>query len=187
MRKITSAIIFGLILCQSVKSQINKNNWMFGGNGRISFQNETLNSSKVKGFNIELFPSAGYFFVDKFSGGVRGKLAFDKVEFNGITSKTTIFGIGPFLRYYFLSSENRVNLFAESAYQYLHYSGNSGTSNSANSFTFSAGPVIYFNTSVGIEFTANYELNKNKITATSSKTFFLSIGFQIHLEKEDNQ
>jgi hypothetical protein len=186
---ITNAFFIILISCLGISnanSQITKNNWMIGGNGRLSFQKETLNSSDAKGFNIQLSPSVGYFFVDNFSGGIRAKIDFDKVEFNGAKSKTTHVGIGPFLRYYFLSSGNMVNLFAESAYQYSHYSSNIGSSNSANSFTFSAGPVIYLNTSVGVELSINYELYKNKIAATSTKTLFLGIGFQIHLEKDNN-
>jgi hypothetical protein len=96
-------------------------------------------------------------------------------------------GVGPFFRYYFLDPDNRINVFAESAYQYLHFSSNRGASDNANVFTFSAGPVIYFNTSVGIEFTASYEINKYNDDSIKTNTFFLNIGFQIHLKKENSQ
>jgi len=160
---------------------------MVGGNGRLESQKRTLNYFDAKGFNIDLSPNVGYFFIDKFAGGIRARFASNKVEYSGSVAKSTLVGIGPFLRYYLLPIDNRVNLFAESAYQYLNYSGNSGASNNANIFTFSAGPVIYFNTSVGIEFTVNYELNRNDDANTKANTFFLNIGFQIHLEKENSQ
>jgi hypothetical protein len=188
MKKFILLLLPACISFNIANSQITKNNWLVGGTGRLSFQKETLNSSDVKGFKIDLSPNVGYFFVDKFAGGIRARLAYDKVKFRGGVSKTTQLGIGPFLRYYFLESGKRVNLFAETAYQYLNNSGNGGiTSNSANTFTFSAGPVLYFNTSVGIEFTVNYELYNTKDANTSAKTFFLGIGFQIHLEKDNNQ
>lgn len=186
MKQIVFLKIFILFLAVNSNGQITKKNWIVGGSGRLAFQKQTLNGSEAKGTNISVLPTAGYFFIDKFAGGLKARLAFDRVEFNGGVSKVTQFGVGPFFRYYFLDPDNRINLFAETAYQYLHFSGNNASSNSANVFTFSAGPVIYFNTSVGIEFTANYELYDNKDAGTNAKTFFLSIGFQIHLEKEKN-
>jgi len=187
MKQITFLTIFISALAFSSNGQITKNNWMVGGSGRVAFQKQTLINSEAKGTNINVLPAAGYFFIDKFAGGLKARLALDRVEFNGGVSKATQLGIGPFLRYYFLDPDNRVNLFAETAYQYLHFSGNnSAPSDAANVFTFSVGPVIYFNTSVGIEFTANYELYNNKDAGIDGKTFFLSIGFQIHLEKEKN-
>jgi hypothetical protein len=186
MKKNKLVLISFIILSMTANSQITKNNWLVGGNGRLALQEQTLNSFDVKGLNINLSPNVGYFFIDKLAGGIRTRLAFDKVEFNGGVTKTTQTGIGPFFRYYFLEQLNRVNLFSETAYQYTHNSGNNVTSNSSNTFTFSVGPAIYFNSSVGIELTANYEIFSNKSTNTSAKTFFLALGFQIHLEKEKN-
>lgn len=183
MKRLFPTLFFPFIIFTS-NGQVTKKNWMVGGSGRLESQKETLNSSEVKIFNVALSPSIGYFFIDKFAGGIRFRLAYSKIDFNGGPSKTTVFGIGPFFRYYFLNPYNRVNVFAESAYQYLRYSSNSGTSNNANVFTFSAGPVIYFNTSVGIEFTANYEISENNDAIIKTNTFFLNIGFQIHLERE---
>jgi hypothetical protein len=51
---------------------------------------------------------------------------------------------------------------------------------------FSGGPVIYFNSSVGLEFTGNYRIDRVHDTKTSAKTFFIAIGFQVHLEKDKN-
>src|SRR5690606_16024122 len=88
-----------------------------------------------------------------------------------------------FMRYYFLNSGNRVNLIGETSYEYGYNSSNNGASDNHNIFTISAGPVIYFNSSVGIELTANYELLNGSTGTASAKTVYFNIGFQIHLEK----
>ncbi len=175
------------IISISTKAQLTKGNWMLGGNGRFAFIKQTLNSSDANGINFQLTPSIGYFLSDKLVGGLKAKLAYDKIVYNGgITSITTFTGFGPFLRYYFLDSESRLNIFAESVYQYLHYSGNGTVSTNANAFIISSGSVYYLNTSIGIEFALNYEFYNNKVALSSSKTLFMSLGFQIHLEKEHN-
>ncbi len=172
----------------NVNSQITKGNWLVGGNGHFSSQIEDLNGTEVRGLNIKTSPTIGYFFIDKFAGGLKTNLTYSKIKFNGGVSKSTGVGIGPFLRYYFLDTDKRVNLLAETTYQYIFYkSNNGGSSDKNNVYTISAGPIIYFNSSVGIEFTGNYEIFNSKRTATSAKTFYLSIGFQIHLEKDNNQ
>ncbi len=157
-----------------------------GGSGRFATQKETYNSYVTKELNIQLSPAAGYFFADKFAGGLRGKVIYEKVEFNGGVSNSTQLGIGPFLRYYFLNTENRINVFAESAYQYLFSTGSHGAwHQNTNAISLSAGPVIYLNSNVGIECTINYESSNrtsNNATNMRFESFFVGIGFQIHFE-----
>ncbi|MBY0482188.1 MAG: hypothetical protein K2Q21_12585 [Chitinophagaceae bacterium] len=184
MKKKIILIITVLFAVNYASSQITKGNWMVGGNGSFSSQKETLNLIDAKGIGIHLSPAAGYFFIDKLAGGLRAKYDYNKVEYYGNTSNTSQFGFGPFIRYYFLDPEKIINFFTESAYQFSRNSGSNSTSTNSNAFTFSAGPIIYLNSSVGIEFAGSYELNNNKAIKANTKTFFLSIGFQIHLEKE---
>ena len=181
MQKTLLLIITSFII-NSAKSQITKGNWLVGGAGHLSSQIETINEIKAKGFSYSISPNVGYFFVDKFAGGIKASVSYTKLTFNGGLSKSTQVGLGPFIRYYFLHAENRINILAESSYQYLHGKGNSGQSDNSNTFTFTAGPVIYFNSSVGLELTGNYELYNNKFSITNAKTFYVNIGFQIHLE-----
>lgn len=177
---------FILIIVFTANSQITKGNWMVGGNGVFASQTQNLGSINPKGINIKLSPNIGYFFIDKFSGGIKSGIIFNQVKYNGGVSKSTQFSCGPYFRYYFLSEENRVNLFTESSYQYSHNYSNSGTSDNQNAFAISFGPVIYFNTVVGLEFTISYEYLKSVNTNTSAKTFYLGVGFQIHLERDKN-
>jgi hypothetical protein len=62
------------------------------------------------------------------------------------------------------------------------------TKGSINTFSASAGPVIYFNSSVGMEFLLGYYSRKEVIQQNGDiinhqKGFQIGIGFQIHLEK----
>ena len=183
MKKVIILTTIVLVFSLPSLSQITKGNWLVGGVGRISSQIENLNSTDVSSVSIDLSPNIGYFFLDKFAVGVKLNVGFDKVKFTGGVSKATHLGIGPFFRYYFLKTDNRVNILAETAYQYLHNTGNNGASDYENVIAFSAGPVIYFNSSVGIEFLINYEIINNQKDRVNAKTISLGVGFQIHLEK----
>ena len=184
MKKIILFFITTGIFINNVNSQITKGNWMVGGSGLFSSQTEKLGTLTAKGLYIKLSPNIGYFFIDKFAGGIKAGLNYSQVKYSGAESKTTQFAMGPFLRYYFLNVEKRINLLTEGSYLYSHFSGNNTSSDSQNAFTFSAGPVVYFNSSVGLEMTLNYEhLNGAGISAN---TIYFGIGFQIHLEREKN-
>lgn len=182
MKKVSILIIAANFIINNVTSQITKGNWMVGGNALFASQSQNLGTINAKGINIKLSPNIGYFFIDKFAGGIKTNLSYNKVKYSGAESKTTQFAFGPFLRYYFLKVENRVNILTEGTYLFSHSNGNNTASESQNAFTFSAGPVIYFNSSVGIEITLNYE-HLNGV-GTSANTIYFGIGFQIHLEKD---
>lgn len=181
MKTISILVVF-ISLSFNATSQITKGNWLVGGNGRFSRQQEKLLGSDVNSIMIQVSPNLGYFFVDKFAVGLKPSFGFTRFKTNGVVSKSTTFGLGPFIRYYFLSVDSRTNVLAESDYQHLtDFNGFT-----QNAFIFSAGPVIYFNSVVGVEMTLNYELIHQKASVTSAKTFFLNVGLQIHLEREKN-
>lgn len=181
MKKITVLIFISFILSKSY-GQLTKGNWLVGGYARFTKQKQKLLNSDVNSFVANISPNVGYFFADKFAAGVRPGVGFFRSNSRGVIQKSTTLGVGPFVRYYFLSVENRTNLFAESSYRYVtDFNGFR-----ENTFTISAGPAIFFNSSVGLELTLNYELFRSNAATSLARTFFLNIGFQIHLEKETN-
>jgi hypothetical protein len=180
MKKTILLFLIASTFYHQANCQITKGNWMVGGNARIETQQEKLNQSDITSWAIKLSPDIGYFFIDKFAGGLKPTLNYSIRKFSGTRNEATILAIGPFIRYYFLPAENQVNIFAESAYQYQ----TDFKEFRSNDFTLSAGPVIYFNSSVGLELTLNYEQYDSKSSNTSAKTFSFGIGFQIHLEKQ---
>jgi len=162
------------------KAQITKRNWLVGGSATFSRQQEKLIGSDVKSTSIQVNPNLGYFIFDKFSVGLRPGFGYLILNTNSYHSKTNSWAVGPFDRYYFLSTIKQTNLFAETSYQYL----SSSNGDSQNLFLFSAGPVIFLNSIVGVELTANYKIFQTINTEISSKTFFIAVGLQVHLEKE---
>ena len=179
MKRLTILFLL-LIFLTKAYSQITKGNWLVGGSGTVSRQQEKLIGSEVKSTNIQLSPDLGYFIFDKFSVGLRPNFGYIDLKTSTYHSQTTSWAVGPFARYYFLPDENKTNLFTETAYQYL----SSSDGGSQNLFLFSGGPVIFFNNSVALELTANYKIFRIHNTETSSKTFFIAIGLQVHLVKD---
>ena len=184
-----------LILATSfltAKSQLNKGNWLVGGTGKFYSYNDYTSSStyNVEGkyTEIAISPSVGYFVIDKLAFGL-------KPTFSSLKGKVTSPGggitniqrywIGPFGRYYFLEKEKPYNIVTDISYQFgLFNSG--GQKGKLTNFSALVGPVIYFNTSVGIEFLLGYSYTKEDIEAVNkiiTKGFQIAVGFQIHLEK----
>ena len=133
------------------------------------------------GFVLEIKPGIGYFVLDNFAMGLRASLEKVGEKEQGSPSfvTSTDFNIGPFLRYYFLRSDKIVNIFSDISYQYgvLRLDNTS----SKNSFIFSAGPVAYFNSLVGIEFLVSYSTHKYTNIKGRNNTIMLGLGLQVHL------
>lgn len=180
MKLIKLLFIVALLFTGVTNAQITKGNWMVGGdasffNSKVEDANgQTLGSSN----GVRINPNIGYFLFTKFAAGINGNFNYGNVSGG---SSNTGFGGGPFVRYYFLKPEKIVNLFAEANYNYYNsYSQGNSTTNSS-SYRFKAGPVIYFNSSVGLELTLNY--GSYKSDNGTSNDFNVALGFQIHLEK----
>ena len=133
------------------KISITENNWLLGGSTSFSsLKSSSTASTQFKQTSFQISPLVGYFVKDKFAIGLRPSLMYGS---NTVANSNTIVKVGPFIRYYFLKTENIFNLFAESRYEYGSNTGKGqGAGQRLNTFSFSGGPVLYFNTSVGLEF-----------------------------------
>ncbi len=188
MRTLTLFFFFVFATLSTVNAQITKGNWMIGGGANFNFdKSEVTNSngftSSSRVTNFRITPVIGYFVNDKFALGLSPFLAFSNPE--GSNNNTSSYGAGPFVKYYFLKTENRINLFAQTSY-FLAYTKNLSGTGRSSSFEFKTGPVYYFNSSVGLELTLNYKndnLNNNSGSEGTSNRISFNIGFQVHLEK----
>ncbi len=184
MKKITNLFLFLLIITNS-NAQLKKGNWLVGGNGSFTMFKVLDEKSQF----LQLSPDIGYFFFDKFAAGLKPSYTYSYGKSTGTNSiaKNAGFYFGPFVRYYFLSADKPFNILLEGSYQHgMETKGDSWTTTkySLNNFSFAAGPVIYFNSSVGLEFLVGYAQSKYVGETFHESRLQLGIGFQIHLEKE---
>lgn len=180
MKAIKVLFISTILFTITTNAQITKGNWMVGGDASYNNTKVLNNNGEIigSGNGIRVFPNIGYFFIDKLTIGVNGNFNYGKS--NGSPSSIG-YGGGPFIRYYFLNPEKRINFFADLNYNYYTSKTQGFKSTDGNSYRIKTGSVIYFNSSVGLELTLNY--NTEKFSDYISKYFIVGFGFQIHLEK----
>lgn len=173
-------------------SQLTKGNWLVGGNGKFySYKSQYSSasySSEASYTQIDLSPNIGYFVADKLAFGVRPTFSSIKGEVTtiggGITNVQR-YWFGPFGRYYFLEATGKTNLVTDVSYQFGLFNAG-GQKGDLRQFSALAGPVIFFNSSVGLEFLLGYSYSKEDVEMASkqiNKGFQIALGFQIHLEK----
>lgn len=177
MKKMIILVLTVLMFTESY-SQITKGNWLLSGSASISsLKSSSAASIQFKQTDIQISAGVGHFFFDKFAAGIRPSLSYGS---NTIANSSTVFSVGPFVRYYFLKPENIINVVSDASYSYGRISGGQ----KLNSFSLFAGPVLYFNESVGLEFLIGYSTTKIIGFNGSNNKMQFSIGFQFHLEKE---
>jgi hypothetical protein len=142
---------------------------------------------------MTISPSVGYFIIDKLAFGVRPSYILQKYDdrgstgiASGPTSHFNSFEIGAFSRWYFLNKDNSYNIVSDITCNYGLQSNFGSNSGKSYGYKFLTGPVIYFNSSIGIELLVGYSRNKilkKENTSILNKGFLATIGFQIHLEK----
>lgn len=173
-------------------SQLTKNNWLVGGSGSFSSKEGTYSTQSIsydsKYTDLTIAPNVGYFIKDKFASGLRTTFSWEKSKTfppgGGSTDIKRIVA-GPFLRYYFLNIDSRINLLADANLQIGAYSAGASKGNITN-FAFKAGPAIFFNSVVAFELLFGYYSNIEDVKygyKSDLRGFQISAGLQIHLEK----
>ena len=186
---------FLLLLCCTLTAhaQLEQGTWLVGGAFNFSteesntpYSNSTI-ASVYRNTNFKINPSIGYFLFDKLAAGIKPQFTWYKSTpiSNAMGTANYIrFWIGPFIRYYLLNPAKQWNLLTEANYQYeitVHKPDKVGS----NNYSFNAGPVVYLNSSVGVEFLMGYYY----LTYGMGEQFSefrgvqLNIGLQIHLTK----
>lgn len=188
MHKTLFLILSLNIFSFSALSQLDKKTWLVGG--LASYTRAKYNSgflganSNVEQYQFSISPVVGYFLVDKLCTGIVTSFqeTGSREQATTIWSKFSNYNFGPFIRYYVLKKQNLVNIIAQGYYQFGAEGSTSGLNKST--IAFSAGPVLYFNSSIGLEFLLSHLTYKYRnITATDKKLQF-SLGLQIHLERD---
>lgn len=177
-------IITTILYTISASSQITKGNWMVGGSGNFTNYKSTFESNNTEftqtGTGINISPNLGYFVVDNFAVGTA--VGFNFSNPSGANNNSHSYGISPFVRYYFRKSEKIINPFFQTSYGFGNGKNESGESNKSRGYTIKGGSAIFFNSSVALELSLNYNSSKYNSDSTYND-FTIGIGFQIHLEK----
>lgn len=181
-----------LLIGASSFSQLDKKTWLVGGNANFSSGNfESGISIESKQTKALFAPNIGYFFYEKLVSGLKLSYGHNKVSFGSVflPLEQSTYSFGPFIRYYLLEKEKLINILVESSYMYgnliqgSQIIGGGKTNTESSTFNIMAGPVVYFNSSVGLEFLVGYSVEKYKKYSGSNKNFTVGIGFQFYLQK----
>ncbi|MBX9785476.1 MAG: hypothetical protein K2X48_19495 [Chitinophagaceae bacterium] len=186
-RKIALTLTGILLLAVSSFGQITKGFWMFGGNGNLRSGTFRPTGREIKSTQIDIQPRVGFFLADKLATGVLLNYNLSKNNEVGVQSSTSTstYGIGPFIRYYFMPKEKQVNLLSELNLIYSRQTGVFNTNTGLIQSDILAGPAIFLNTSVAVELLMGYRYSKETISnGTSANQFLFMIGLQVYLEKD---
>lgn len=187
------SLLLILFFVNDAKAQLDKKTWLVGGSGNLylskrdykTFSSTGL-SRKTNELYLNLYPTIGYFLADNFAIGLKPYFTWGKGSdiSSSISSDSKRYGIGPFARVYFMDKQKAYNILTDVTYQMGIWS--LGGNGKQTNFSISAGPVIYFNSSVGIEFLLGYNSISEELkdySISSSQGLQVSIGLQIHLIK----
>lgn len=176
----------------SAQGQLTKDNWLVGGTGKFysytSQYSSATYSNEAKYTQIDVSPDIGYFVADRLAFGLRPTFSSIKGKVTttgGLSTNVQRYWIGPFGRYYLLNIENRTNIVTDVSYQFGFFGGGLAKGN-LSTFSALAGPVVFFNSSVGLEFLLGYSYSMEDAEMYQKEVrsgFQIAVGFQIHLEK----
>ena len=186
-------LLFSFSTCfLTAQSQLTKGIWLAGGTGKFYSYTSTYSSAAYSNeasyTQIDLSPDIGYFVVDKLAFGLRPTFSSIKGKVTtpgGGSTNVQRYWLGPFGRYYFLNADNQTNIVADVSYQYGLFNAG-GQKGDLRTFSALAGPVVFFNSSIGLEFLLGYSYSKEDVEKSNKeirKGFQIAVGFQIHLEK----
>lgn len=178
MKKII-LIIGVLFFSISVKSQITKGHWMLGGDGSYSYYDiKSDTSNPDPSWGIVVNPNIGYFVKDKLAVGSYTSFSINKFS-NGF-----FLGLGPFVRYYFLKPDKKINYFTELSFGYsIHFIKNSENT-STYGYNIKPGIVYFLNDVVALEASLKYYYGKAPANNIISKGLIFGVGLQIHLKRK---
>lgn len=178
MKKAVALLIVLHLIVADTKSQIQKGNWMVGGD----IANFTLSLNKGGNFSIFLDPKMAYFVSNNLALG--GYLKFGLVTSKG-GGESIDYGVGLLGRYYL--SRDVVNVVRNSRFFFEGNAGIEGTNpasgENTNGLGLGIGPgwTYFITPNVGVEALLKYNGIVGFGERATSSDMNLSVGFQIYL------
>lgn len=178
-----------------VQSQVEKDNWLIGGD--IVFSSTRQRSEASAGLTVNSFkaaPAIGYFVLDQFAAGL--KLGYSNVlnrQSADHSNTDVLYSAGPFARYYFLPAGRSYNVLISGEYMYnlmrftgrYPYPGNAVSHSKAHStaFAFDAGTVVFLNNTIGLELLMGYR--REQYSQLYVGTLQATVGLQVYIGKNE--
>jgi hypothetical protein len=181
MKKLLLAA-FLFISTNEIFSQVNQGQWLVGGNAGFNFGK--IGDNKYT--TISVAPDAGYFVINQLAVGLRPELTYSKTKIKGIggnsETSSTDFTVAPFVRYYFMPSGEKVNIFGDASYGFGSSKEKGEESVSSNYYQIAAGPAIFLTPNTALELAVYYRsYGGDAFPDDRFNNFGLNVGFQIHL------
>lgn len=197
MRSFTFILSF-LFLTTTAYCQLDKGVWIIGGSGSFNTYHRDWHTPTYtviyKNTDISVSPSVGYFITDKLALGLRPSYLLRKSEDRGSTgpasggkSSVSWLELGGFARWYFLKKDKNYNIVSDISYHYGLQSNMGTNTGHSNSVKALVGPVLYFNSVIGVELLVGYSSRREFYDngyKYFNKGFLTTVGFQIHLKKD---
>ena len=202
MKKILLLSVFLTVgAIYSSNAQLSKGDFMFGsdlGSGLVNTGSSGLfgfnfGLNEGAGYNVGISPKAGYFIDDNLLLGGIVNVGFSKsAENNGVSTKTTVYGVQALSRYYLRPGEAGIDNLTNSGRFFLE--GNAGIAGinvkdgpTTNGFAFGVGPgYSYFvSRTVALETTVKYNGLVGGGNTTYQNGIGLNLGIQVFLSSSD--
>lgn len=174
MKKILLASALGLF--GMANAQLKQGNWMVGSS--------VTNMKFTNGLNIQLTPKAGYFIADRFVVGAGVDLSVTKT--NNSDKVQTNWGVAPFARYYFTSTEIDSMLkngafFAEGSAGFAGSNADGGKTTNGVGLGIGAGYAYFITNNVSLEGMLKLGTTVGGGNTTGNADVSLGVGFNIYL------
>jgi hypothetical protein len=181
MKKVLFAA-FLLVSSNAIFAQVDQGQWLVGGNAQFNFGK----IGDTKYTTISVAPDAGYFVINQLAVGLRPELSYSKSKYKvgnvSNESSTTDFTVAPFVRYYFMPSGEKVNIFGDASYGFGSSKEKGEESVSSNYYQIAAGPAIFLTPNTALELAVYYRsYGGDAFPDDRFNNFGLNVGFQIHL------
>jgi|TARA_R110000737_G_scaffold224336_4_gene239349 hypothetical protein len=176
------ALTFSVFSLFSTNAQLEKGSMLIGGSGAFG----ASAGGNGSGYIFNLYPSAGYFVLNKFAVGAEVGFLSQVNNFGNFTSRYNAISFSPFARYYFLKQESKVNIFAQAGIAIAYYNSTYAQSTTNDIVTIpnvKAGVAYFIRPQVALEAAINVRWNPNVPIINPNDQIYGSIGFQIHLNK----
>lgn len=187
-----------LFVTVTASCQLDKGTWIAGGSGSFNSYHKDWHTPTYtviyKNIDITISPSIGYFIMDRLAIGLRPSYLLQKQEDRGSTGPASggkgnlsWLELGGFVRRYLLNKKNNYNIVSDISYHYGLQSNFGSNTGHSNSFKALVGPILYFNSSIGIELLVGYNSRREVYDVgnrTFTRGFLTTIGFQVHLERD---